>query len=182
MFIFKTTQLRANPYAPYNSPDGTRYTRIPMELLDEIPEPQPPEDYTEATYFRTEQDDAPYVVYTRKSDETIASARWEAIKIIRDDLTLNGGCLVDGYWFHTDVYSKQQQMALMMLGQDLPQALQWKTMSGDFVTLTPALVSQLFSAQVTREQDIFAIAETKRTDDSDIHAGWPARYVAEQPT
>jgi hypothetical protein len=73
MFIFKDTLKRANPYAPYTAPDGTRYPRIPMELLDEIPEPQPPEDYTTNSdyYYRTEQDDAPYVIYTRKSEEQI---------------------------------------------------------------------------------------------------------------
>jgi len=177
MFIFKDTLKRANPYAPYTSPDGTRYPRIPMELLDEIPEPQPPEDYTESSYYRTEQDDAPYVVYTRKSDEAIAAARWEAIKIIREDLTLNGGCLVDGKWYHTDVYSKQQQMALVMLGESLPPELWWKTMDGSFVTMTPTLAMQLFGAQVAREQSIFAIAEAKRVDDSPLDEGWPDRYV-----
>jgi hypothetical protein len=81
MFIFKTTQLRANPYAPYTDAFGTRYPRIPMELLDEIPEPTPPDEYLTHPdyYFRTEQDDAPYVLYTRKSDEQIAAT--EAAKI-----------------------------------------------------------------------------------------------------
>jgi len=71
MFIFKTTQKRANPYAPYTDANGVRYLKIPLNLLDEIPDPQPPEDYTEETYFRTEQDDAPYVVYTKKSLEIL---------------------------------------------------------------------------------------------------------------
>lgn len=39
--------------------------------ITETPDPQPPEGYDEALYYRTEQDDAPYVVYTRKSDEQI---------------------------------------------------------------------------------------------------------------
>jgi hypothetical protein len=85
MFIFKTTKLRANPYAPYTAPDGTRYPRIPMELLDEIPDPQPPEDYSPDTYFRTEQDDAPYVVYTRKSDEQIAVQRLQQCETALDN-------------------------------------------------------------------------------------------------
>lgn len=37
-------------------------------------EPSPPDDYSEETHYRTEQDAAPYVVYTRKSDEQIAEA------------------------------------------------------------------------------------------------------------
>lgn len=36
-----------------------------------VEEPEAPEDYSPDTYHRTEQDDAPYVVYTRKSDEEI---------------------------------------------------------------------------------------------------------------
>jgi hypothetical protein len=74
MFIFKDSLKRANPFAPYTSPDGTRYPKIPQELLTEIPEPPAPEDYSEETYYRTEQDDAPYVIYTRKSQEQIDSA------------------------------------------------------------------------------------------------------------
>lgn len=77
MFIISNTQLSINIYAPYTSADGTKYTN----LLDpavrsaagvvEIADPQPPEDYSEDTYYRTEQDDAPYVVFTKKPDDQI---------------------------------------------------------------------------------------------------------------
>lgn len=69
--IFKDTKKRANPFASYTAPDGTRYPRIPTELLEEVPEPAAPEDYSEDLYYRTEQDDYPYIAYTRKSDEQI---------------------------------------------------------------------------------------------------------------
>lgn len=74
MFIFKATKLRGPAYpeqTPYTAADGTRHACTPRELLTEIADPVPPEDYSEATYFRTEQDDAPYVVYTRKPQEMI---------------------------------------------------------------------------------------------------------------
>lgn len=77
MFIISDTQLRINIHAPYTSGDGTKYAN----LLDptvraaagvvEIAEPQPPEDYSEDTHYRTERDDAPYVVFTKKSDDQI---------------------------------------------------------------------------------------------------------------
>lgn len=77
MFIFSDTQRSINIYAPYVSADGTKYAN----LLDptvraaagvvEIADPQPPADYSEDTYYRTEQDTAPYVVFTKKSDEQI---------------------------------------------------------------------------------------------------------------
>ena len=40
--------------------------------IQEVQEPSAPEDYSEKLYYRTEQDEYPYVVYTRKSDEQIA--------------------------------------------------------------------------------------------------------------
>lgn len=39
----------------------------------EVQEPTPPEDYSDKLYYRTEQDEAPYVLYTRKSDEQLAA-------------------------------------------------------------------------------------------------------------
>jgi hypothetical protein len=75
MFIFKATQLRGPAYpasTPYTSPDGTRHLGTPMDLLEEVAEPSPPADYSDKLYYRTEQDEAPYVVYTRKSDVQIA--------------------------------------------------------------------------------------------------------------
>jgi hypothetical protein len=76
MFIFKDTKKRANEFAPYTDADGTRYPRIPAELLEEVDDPVPPDEYliNPDYYYRTEQDDAPYVVYTRKSDKQIAEA------------------------------------------------------------------------------------------------------------
>ncbi len=71
MFIFKSTQKRANMYASYTDAAGTRYNTIPVDLIEEIPDPQPPADYTEDTYYRTEQEDAPYVIFTKKSDEQL---------------------------------------------------------------------------------------------------------------
>lgn len=39
--------------------------------ITEIADPAPPADYSEETYYRTEQDDSPYVVFTKKSAEQI---------------------------------------------------------------------------------------------------------------
>lgn len=179
MHIWKDTLKRCNPYASYFDAQGTFYTKVPAELYEEIADPAPPADYSDDLYYRTEQDDAPYVVYTRKSDEQIQAARWTKIKAKRDELTDNGGCLVGGKWFHTDTKSKQQQMALTMLGASIPANLQWKTMDGTFATMTQTLAGQLFGAQIAREQAIFAHAESLKADiNADINAGWPARYEA----
>lgn len=75
IYIFKATQKRVNPFAAYADENGVRYPRVPRELLDEVPEPSPPEDYSEDTYFRVEVSDAPYVVYERKPREMLLSER-----------------------------------------------------------------------------------------------------------
>jgi hypothetical protein len=83
MFISNTTNRRINPYAPYTDSEGTTYPRMPETLYTEIPDPTPPEDYTDETYYRTEQDDAPYVVFTKKSDEQIAQVMQQKAKAQR---------------------------------------------------------------------------------------------------
>jgi len=78
--MFTRNQKRFNIYAPAEI-DEVRYAnfldpylRLAMGIV-EVADPVPPADYSEDTYFRTEQDDAPYVVYTRKSDEQINQAK-----------------------------------------------------------------------------------------------------------
>lgn len=81
MFILSSTQRRINIDAPYTTADGITYANLrdpavrSLLGVQEIADPLPPEDYSEETYYRTEQDEAPYVVFTRKSDEQIEQAR-----------------------------------------------------------------------------------------------------------
>ena len=179
LFIDSTTQRRVNIYAPHKgfSKLDTPEIRDRAGVI-EIADPVPPADYSDETYYRTEQDDAPYVVFTKKSDEQLLTLRVSKLKQIRDELTENGGCLVQGKWFHTDVKSKQQQMGLAMAGNAIPATLMWKTMDGTFALMTPALAAELFAAQMTREATIFGICEAKQHDDTPVNDGWPERYSA----
>lgn len=70
--IWKTTKLRCNPHAPYTDEKGTRYLTVPAELYEFAPVPTPPAGYNPDHYYVTEQSTAPYVIYTKKSDEQIA--------------------------------------------------------------------------------------------------------------
>lgn len=81
--VLKSNQKRCNPYASYVTPEGTRHIKIPADLYTEIPEPSAPEDYSTDYYYRTEQDDAPYVIYTKKSDEQIAQVVQAKAKQVR---------------------------------------------------------------------------------------------------
>lgn len=155
-------------------PNFTDRSLWPALGVSEVEEPAPQDpDF----FDRVETDDAPYVTYIQRPAEQVAAIRWEKIKQLRDSLIEHGGCLVQGKWFHTDVRSKQQQIALVMMGAGIPAGLQWKTMDGSFIAMTQALAAELFAAQAAREQAIFATAEAKRLDNSPINDGWPARYT-----
>ena len=177
IWIDNETKKRVNIFAPYKGFSKLDTPEIRERAgVVEIPDPTPPADFSDDTYYRTESDDPPYVIYAKKSPEQLAEVRWNKLKQIRDDLTENGGCLVQGKWFHTDTKSKQQQMALTMMGASIPAGLQWKTMDGTFVEMTQTLATELFAAQVARESTIFNICEAKRGDDTPINEGWPERY------
>lgn len=144
--------------------------------ITEIADPIVPSDYSDDTYYRTEQEDSPYVVYTKKPEEQLAQVRWNKLKTIRDNLISNGGVKVGTKWFHSDTHSKLQQLSLVSLGASLPAGIQWKTMDGSFIEMTPTLAQQIFAAQVAQENAIFSTAETKKLDTSDINTGWPEVY------
>lgn len=109
--------------------------------------------------------------------------RIEAIKAKRD--TVKGeGVTVGAARFHSDPDSRIQQMGLVMMGANLP-AVQWKTMGGSFVEMTPTLAGQIFQATAARDIAVFGHAEALIAQVNaaaspeaiaaiDIEAGWPA--------
>jgi hypothetical protein len=106
------------------------------------------------------------------------------IKSIRDYKAQNGGYQVAGKWYHSDVFSRSQQIGLVILGPNIPPNLQWKTMDGSFVLMTQVLAGQIFAAAATQDAAMFAhaetlIAEVQAAQDPysvDLYAGWPATY------
>jgi len=93
--MFILNEKRINIHAPFTTPEGVTYGNLTDPVVRnqlgvvEISEPATPEDYSESTYYRTEQDEAPYVIYTRKSDEQIAeqelaAARAKAAEYLRN--------------------------------------------------------------------------------------------------
>lgn len=109
---------------------------------------------------------------------------WQVIQEQRD-ARKSAGVRVGQNWFHSDNFSRIQQMALMMMGAQMPAGIQWKTMSGTFVAMTPQLAGQIFQATAASDQAVFAVAEFKRAemllvanpDEYDTTAGWPPTYV-----
>lgn len=108
---------------------------------------------------------------------------WVRIKAERDrrkDL----GVLVDGHWFHSDASSRIQQLALVIMGQNMPGGIQWKAMGDEFVLMTPTLAGQIFSAVATLDQILFSNANSHRAamiasavpSEYDFSTGWPDFY------
>jgi len=113
---------------------------------------------------------------------------WALIKAERDHRSDAGGFPVQiggaTKWFHSDVKSRTQQLGMVILGAGLPSGIDWKTMDGTFVTMTPALAQAIFAAGAAQEAATFAAAEAHRAamqasaDPSayDFSGGWPAIY------
>ncbi|MCA0213068.1 MAG: DUF4376 domain-containing protein [Proteobacteria bacterium] len=101
-------------------------------------------------------------------DNSVANARaavWERIKAHRERLSDTGGYQVTvgevTKWFHSDLKSKTQQIALVVAGAGVP-AVPWKTMDGTFVTMSQAWAVAIFAAASAQEAAIFATAEMHR--------------------
>ena len=89
----------------------------------------------------------------------LRAAHWEAIKAERDKRIQAGGYQAAGKWFHSDTFSRTQQMGLVMMGAGIPGGLQWKTMDGSFVAMTPTLAGQVFAAAAASDAALFSHAE-----------------------
>lgn len=108
----------------------------------------------------------------------------ENIKIERNRRMLDGGYQVDGKWFHSDMLSRNQQIGLVMLGDNIPAGLQWKTMDGTFIDMTPELANKIFIAASISDTNIFQVSEqhilnvknSPNPFDYDYLTDWPAIF------
>lgn len=118
--------------------------------------------------------------------ELLAATKAQRIAAIKSkrDAVKGEGVTVGANRFHSDADSRIQQMGLVMMGASLP-AVQWKTMGGAFVEMTPTLAGQIFSATAARDIAVFGHAEAliaqvnaaaspEAVAAIDIEAGWPA--------
>ena len=87
---------------------------------------------------------------------------WKLIQAERDRRRA-GGILINGYWFHTDDTSRIQYLGLVLMGQNLPAGIMWKTMSGTFIEMTPTLAVQIFQGIASKDTSIFTVAEQHKT-------------------
>lgn len=117
--------------------------------------------------------------------KTAQAMQWQKIQTERDHRTYTGGYKVSNKWFHSDANSRSQQLALSLQGDTLPKDLQWKTMDGSFVVMTPALARQILAASTASDQAIFKAAEAHKAAmeccenpaDYDFSTGWPEVFA-----
>lgn len=110
--------------------------------------------------------------------------RWEDIKRIRDQKTQQGGYQVGNNWFHSDTFSRTQQIGLTIMGANMPAGIMWKTMGGEFVEMSPTLAQQIFTAAGAQDTALFTHAEQLKVQMEaaenpltfNINTGWPATY------
>lgn len=121
-------------------------------------------------------------------DEILREESWLRIKAERDKRK-GAGILVDGNWFHSDDASRIQQIALTMLGSNLPTGIMWKTMTGSFVEMTPSLAVNIFQTNIAYDKANFANAEVHRQamlvdpdpENYDYSSGWWQSYEDAHP-
>lgn len=109
---------------------------------------------------------------------------WELIRQERDHRTNTSGYKIGDKWFHSDPKSRNQQLSLVLLGENIPADLQWKTMDDSFVTMTPQLAREILTASTASDQTIFAAAEAHRAAmeasaepaSYDFSEGWPEAF------
>lgn len=93
----------------------------------------------------------------------IQASMWAKIKEERDRRQ-SLGVKVGANHFHSDIDSRIKQLALVLFGANIPANLQWKTMEGNFVTMSQSLALSIFSLTALSDQKIFAAAEIHKAN------------------
>lgn len=124
-----------------------------------------------------------YAPPTIESLEDQQTSVWSMIKAERERRRFNG-VSVAGKWFHTDPDSRTQHLSMIIMGANLPIGIEWKTMDGSKIIMTPAIVGQIFAGELNMEIANFAVAEAHAAamktladpTDYDFSTGWTATF------
>jgi hypothetical protein len=124
--------------------------------------------------------------------EEIQRNQWTRLKDERDTRKAGGLMLVideKEYWFHTDESSRGQYSILSDSARrnNLPENYvldQWKTMSGEFLPLTIAILHLIMDTGIHNESVLFNITEKKLLEmkaspdpiNYPVKVGWPQTY------
>lgn len=115
----------------------------------------------------------------------LKATMWAAIQAERERRIYTLGVEVSAGRFHSDPTSRIQFIALAAYGNTMPTGIFWKTMTGSFVQMTPALASEIVSAIASMDSTVFTFAEVKKAElyaspdpaNFDIYIGWPITFT-----
>ena len=130
-----------------------------------------------------------WIVNKERYDHTLEQQRqiiWESIKQYRA-LIEEGGVYVStaDRWFHTDPEAQRKycMVGLASLSK-IYQPIDWKTMDGSYVKMTPQLFQDLLASLLIISPQIHKVAEQHRVAlwksetplEYDFTTGWPGTY------
>ena len=118
-------------------------------------------------------------------DSNIKLKLWYKVKDERDRRTQQGGYKVGTKWYHSDTFSRSQQLGLVLMGAGIPQGLMWKTMDGSFIEMTQAVASDVLTGAGIQDSATFAYAESLKAqveaspdpESIVISSGWPLCFL-----
>lgn len=145
--MFILNEKRINIYAPITVGDVQYANLLSPEVraslgVVEIPEPEAPADYSPQIYVRIEQDVAPYVVYEKRSDESIAYAIMSQAKQQRMaevdaiQVTTTSGKTFDGN------EEAQTRMARAIISMNDQDTINWVLADNVVASVTKAELSE----------------------------------------
>lgn len=135
----------------------------------------------------------------RADDPNIVKAqKWEKIKAERDRRIQNGGYLVSGHWYNSDLTSRSQQLALARKADKVEaeagdmdatftlggEAVLWKTMDNGYIPMTATLAQNIITAAEAQDAATFkaavihklAMESSENPGSYDYSGGWPTIY------
>lgn len=113
------------------------------------------------------------------------AAKWEQIKAERERRRFDGGAKVGTLWYLSTAVATTEYNALLHLAAGIPLGTvlrtNWRSMSGDVIDMTPALVKSILNAGFAQIAAIDDAAQVHRTameasaDPAayDYSTGWP---------
>lgn len=182
MYIWLSNSKRCNPNARYTDEQGTRYAEVPAHLYQQIADPVRGD---ESFYTNQEIEDAPYLVVTPKSVESIREMLKARVKALRDQKETEGFAYM-GKVFDSDERSVARitSAALTALAIGNTFTIDWTAADNSVVTLDQAAMLGMPAALAVYANDLHTTAKAhKAAIDAadfdtlktyDITTGWPA--------
>lgn len=178
-------------------PDDLNYTTLPADIIEVTTDEfntamsRNPGDTLDVVSGRIVVVPAPIIAI-----EQIKINIWNLIKAKRDAVNV-GGVLINGYWFHSDNTSRIRYLTLLKIVDSIVvgdvitaplyfngEAISWKTMSGEFITMTGKLATDISDAITNLDFTAFKIAEQHKSAmessvdpaNYDFTTNWPVSF------